>query len=72
MQRERRVERDNREGEDEEHPVKVVSVNSRVMWQRLSVKSAHLSVSMTGGGGRAETEGHNAVLSSGRVMDFLH
>lgn len=50
MQRERRVERDNREGEDEEHPVKVVSVNSRVMWQRLSVKSAYLSVSMTGGG----------------------
>ena len=55
MQRERTrgevVERDNREGEDEEHPVKVVSVNSRVMWHRLSVKSAHLSVSMTGGGG---------------------
>lgn len=27
------VQTDNREGEDEEHPVKVVSVNSRVMWQ---------------------------------------
>lgn len=66
-----RVEKDNREGENKEHPVKVLSVNGTVMWHSAQCEIS-TSLNYNDWGKGEFTQRHNAALSRSRVMDFLH